>query len=181
MSEPYQGNEPEKINMGLARVYCILFTVTLSIIISSIISSESRPHFEMRLRQQEGLVVCTNNALAASLDCQIESSSSSSLNLQGQLEDAEVVREYNLDLPRKTAVEGLDFIPGRRGAKTAIYSKDHLLLSTGSYGGSLNVLELDDDRAEWTQISRIEVPPSYFGTGVTTIGEHTYLLTWKSR
>ena len=50
MLEAYQTDEQERINKGLARVYFLLFALSLTTIITSIISSEQRPHFEMRLR-----------------------------------------------------------------------------------------------------------------------------------
>ena len=50
MLELYQTEEHERINKGLARAYCLLFVLCLTTIMTSIIWSESRPHFEMRLR-----------------------------------------------------------------------------------------------------------------------------------
>ena len=57
------------------------------------------------------------------------------------IEGASIVREYGMKLPRKSNVEGLGYI---------IRDSEHfLLLSTGSYGGSLNVLKLNDTSGDW--------------------------------
>ena len=139
--------ENEKINKGLARVYCLLFMLSLTTIITSIISSESRPHFEMRLRQQESLVICTNNMPSIGLDCRSESVTS---GVQ-RIEDASIVKEYQLNVPRKTAVEGLEFIDKDE--------KLYIIMSTGSYGGFLNLLELNQNGEEWNVANTIKVDP----------------------
>ena len=131
MIDPFQTEETEKINKGLARVYGLLFVITLATIFMSIISSESRPQFEMRLRQQEGLVICTNNMAAAGLECRTQSSGDAQ---QREIKDATIVKEYSLKVSHKTDVEGLEF--------TGEDSKK-LIMSTGSFGGHLSVLSLN--------------------------------------
>lgn len=135
--EPYSGEEGARINKGLARVYFLLFALSLTTIVTSIISSESRPHFEMRLRQQEGLVICTNNMPAEGLDCQAQAMEGGEVNTR-HIEGAEIVKEYAMKLPRKSNVEGLGYIFQHS-------TQHYLLLSTGSYGGSLDVLKLDEN------------------------------------
>ena len=89
-----------------------------------------------------------------------------------RIEDARIVKEYALRLPRKSGVEGLEFVGE---------GDTHILMSTGSYGGYLNVLELGgEDADEWTLKSRAKVDPQYFGMGLTSVDDYTYLLTWKA-
>ena len=59
----------------------------------------------MRLRQQESLVLCTNNMPAAGLECISETTESGVMSI----DYATIVQEYALHVPRKTAVEGLEF------------------------------------------------------------------------
>ena len=40
----------QKPNKALAKVYCLLFSVSLATIVLSIITSEQRPRFQMRVR-----------------------------------------------------------------------------------------------------------------------------------
>ena len=163
-----KSDEKERINKGLARAYCLLFSLSLTTIITSIISSESRPHFEMRLRQQDSLVVCTNNMPSAGLECQIESTESGVMSI----EDAKIIKEYTLNVPRKTSVEGLEFV--------TYEDKNYLMMSTGNFGGSINVLELSETEDEWSLKSQVMVDSQYFGMGLTTVDMSTYLLTWKA-
>ena len=56
-----------------------------------------------------------------------------------------------------------------------------LLMSTGNYGGSLNVLEMNENGEEWNLKSTIKVDPQYFGMGLTTVNSDTYVLTWRAQ
>ena len=52
------------------------------------------------------------------------------------IEGAFIVKEYALNVPRKVTIEGLEF------ALDAETATPYLILSTGNFGGSINVLEL---------------------------------------
>lgn len=117
----------------------------------SIISSESRPVFEMRLRQQEALVICSNNMLSDGLDCQTQSTGLETKHRQ--IKDGKIVKEYALNVPRRSDVEGLEFVP----AKDSGTERHHLLFSTGGFGGSLDVLELSANSEEWVMKGHTQV------------------------
>lgn len=55
------------------------------------------------------------------------------------------MKEYALNVPRRSDVEGLEFV----NAEDSGSERHHLLFSTGSFGGSLDVLELSANSEEW--------------------------------
>ena len=54
-------------------------------------------------------------------------------------------------------------------------------MSTGNFGGSINVLELNPEGDVWNLKSQTKVDPQYFGMGLTTVGMDTYMVTWKAQ
>lgn len=52
-----------------------------------------------------------------------------------------------------------------------------MIISTGS-SGRLKVFELNADEMAWTLQGTIQIEPGFYGMGVTTVNESTYLLTW---
>ena len=54
-------------------------------------------------------------------------------------------------------------------------------MSTGNFGGSINVLELNQEGDMWSLKSETRVDPQYFGMGLTTVGSDTYMVTWKAQ
>ena len=64
---------------------------------------------------------------AAGLECRSESTSNGVM----RIEDASIVKEYAMKLPRKTAVEGLELV------STEADEAPRLIMSTGNFGGSL--------------------------------------------
>jgi len=69
---------------------------------------------------------------AAGLECRSEKTESGVMSIEG----AFIVKEYALNVPRKVTIEGLEF------ALDAETATPYLILSTGNFGGSINVLEL---------------------------------------
>ena len=67
-------------------------------------------------------------------------------------------------------MEGLEFV-----------DDDHMFLSSGSFGGFLDFVEVNDEDKEIELISHAQIEPYFFGEGVTTVGDKTYMLTWKAR
>ena len=110
---------------------------------------------------------------AEGLDCRTESVERESGVMR--IEDASIVKEYALKVPRKSAIEGLEFMD------TSDTDNPILLMSTGNYGGSLNVLEMNENGEEWNLKSTIKVDPQYFGMGLTTVNSDTYVLTWRAQ
>jgi hypothetical protein len=51
-------------------------------------------------------------------------------------------------VPRKSNIEGLEYISTKDG------TEHYLLMSTGSYGGYVNVLKLDEQSDTWDQINQ---------------------------
>lgn len=109
--------------------------------------------------------------LAAGLDCRTESVKSGIMRIA----DAEIVKEYRLNVTRKSNVEGLEFLDSVDGGPA------HLIMSTGSYGGFINLLELNASGEEWNLKNRVKVDTQFFGTGLTTLDSETYMLTWRSQ
>ena len=59
-----------------------------------------------------------------------------------------------------------------------------MFLSSGSIGGFVDLVEVrdeDEEQAEIELISYSQIDASWFGEGVTTVGDKTYLLTWRAR
>ena len=76
-------------------------------------------------------------------------------------------------MPRRTAVEGLEYVTVSDGTP-------YLFMSTGNFGGNINVGELSESGDAWSLKSQTSVDPQYFGMGLTTMGTDTYMLTWKA-
>ena len=112
---------------------------------------------------------------AEGLECRSETTESGVMHI----EDAEIVKEYAMKVPRKTAVEGLELVSFKTD-HDAVDEPLRLIMSTGNFGGSLNVLELNANGDEWNLRSQTQIDSQYFGMGVTTVDTDTYMLTWKA-
>ena len=96
----------------------------------------------MRVRQQDALVICEDSVTVEGLvECE---TAGSDLSQQVLLPyGSDLVREYSLEKTRRSFVEGLEFI-----------DDDHMFLSSGSFGGFLDLVQVnDDEKAEIELVS----------------------------
>ena len=71
-------------------------------------------------------------------------------------------------------------VPTKDDSTTADAEVPYLFMSTGNFGGNINVLELSEAGDAWSLKSQTAVDPQYFGMGLTTMGTDTYMVTWKA-